>query len=150
MDSLQHLIAFFIKVAFAILLLAVVWWLVYAISPKRIGSTATSTASLTKNIADTDWLPSPRMYSSILGRTKPPTVNSNVYVPGPAYSGNTFNGYGTNNEANSPYGYSSYSNSGVTESIVSTTSVQTANETNTTIARNQSVRAYLYRIIFCW
>ncbi len=131
MDSIRYLISFFIKVAFAFFVAAIVWWLVSLFSPSL------SLHSLLANRTGTStegWLPSPRKYSGLLGQRAPvQNENTNVYKPGVA-----FNGYGVNDDqyTYSTYNYVTYTASGTVttkgEGSVSTTNQQNGVSSNNT------------------
>jgi hypothetical protein len=104
MESLRYLISFFLKVAIAFFIFAFVWWVVSIFFPglsvKAIFSSTTSTST------PEGWLPSPRKYSSLLGRkATTPDANTNVFTPGAPYNGYTLN---TNQYAYTSYNYVTY------------------------------------------
>lgn len=98
MDTIKQLIAFFLKVAFAFLLAALVWFLVSLFFPQLSirGAIPSGTGS------STDWLPSPRKYSSLFGKkVAVPDATTNLFVASLPY-----NGFNTRN--NGQYTYSKY------------------------------------------
>jgi len=117
MESLRHLISFFVKAAVAILLVAVVWWFVNTVSPRKPVVSDSKASSTTKTILSEGWLPSPRKYSSLLNKAKAPDVHTNEYVHGKVFSyENTVVGYSNNNNGQNSYSTHTYSSSGVSGS----------------------------------
>lgn len=100
MDSIRHLITFFLKVAFAFFLFAFVWWVVSIFFPfLSIHSFISSTTG--SSTPQEDWLPSPRKYSSLFNKKKvAQNEYTNVYVAPAPYNGYTLN--------NKEYTYTSY------------------------------------------
>lgn len=99
MDTIKHLIMFFLKAAFAFLFGALVWWLVSLFFPQMSFSSFVSKSS-GKPITE-GWLPSPRKYSGLF-RPATTTTNIQTFVVPP-----TPNQYV--DTANQNYSYNKYS-----------------------------------------
>ena len=78
MNIIKSLLSFFIKIIIGIFFFAIVWWLVTAFYPSL--SVKKIFGGNGKSI-----LPSPKDYTGLLGDSKVPDENSNVYVPNAPY-----------------------------------------------------------------
>jgi hypothetical protein len=98
MDTIRHLITVFIKIALLFFLAALVWWgvsvFVPAVSLRSLFSSGSGTSS------STDWLPSPKKYSSIFKKDK---YTAQVFVPSAPFSGYNIND--TINDSKNGYTY---------------------------------------------
>jgi hypothetical protein len=139
MDSIRHLLQFFIKIALAFFVAAFVFWLISLARPSiHIGKffslkTASSTVS-------EDWLPSPRTYAKLFKvGANTPNEYTNVYTPGPA-----FNGYGGNNNqyTYSTYNYVTYTSTGtvITKGTTGEQVSQNSSSLQKSVARAQLIR----------
>jgi hypothetical protein len=80
METIKYLLVTILKFISFLLLIVVIWW----------GITFVFPSLRLKNIfsfGDGDWLPAPGSVGTLLGKRVDPTVESNVYKPGPAYNG---------------------------------------------------------------
>jgi hypothetical protein len=90
METIRYLLLVFIKAAAAFFLAAAVWWLVTLLYPSlSLRSLITHSVGTSGKSAATDWLPSPKQYKNIFGKT--PAPESQVYVPAAPFSGYTIN-----------------------------------------------------------
>lgn len=96
METLQYLIKNTFRYAIVFFVAAFAWWLLALIFPNLslqslITAVGGKPATTTIQVKD-DWLPAPGSLGSLFGRkAEVPTATSNLYVPGPAYSGNAYN-----------------------------------------------------------
>lgn len=97
MDIIKGLIGFFFKIAFAALLISIVWWLVSLLFPALSFS---QVKNLVIGDEKRDLLPSPRKYSGLIKSTSAPTATSNTYVHGAA-----FDGYGNSLVSNDGFNF---------------------------------------------
>jgi hypothetical protein len=131
MDTLRHLVGYFIKIAFAFFLFAFVWWLVSLLFPSL---SFKSLVPLQKNASTTEGiLPSPRKYAGLFGsRTKVQDEHTNVYTPSLPY-----NGYTTID--NSTYTYSQYTYANTSSGNDITPSPASNKETSSVVSSGDNV-----------
>ena len=111
MDTLRHLLSFFIKIAFAFFFFALIWWLLSIVFPRLSFRNIIPVFRGTQGTS-TDILPSPRVYKGLFGTPATPSATTNVFVAGPAYkAGAPYNGYNTLQDSSYTYSYTSYNNS---------------------------------------
>jgi hypothetical protein len=111
MDTLRHLIGFFIKVAFAFFFFAMIWWLLsilfpmlsfHNIMPTFKGAVSTSS----------DILPSPRLFGTLFKKPATPDGKTNLFVAAAPYKpGSPYNGYNTLGDSSYTYSYIEYGRS---------------------------------------
>lgn len=111
METLKYLISFFLKIALAFFILALVLGLVSLLFPSFSPSQILKSLGGSKK-EKSDWLPAPKRYTGLRLDGKGSDVQNNVYVPNAAFvSAPAFNGYGlgTKNQNYSTYNYVVYS-----------------------------------------
>ena len=108
MDTLRHMIGLFLKIAFAFLFAAFIWWVVTLVSLGFSWKSVFVTGKTASSTQNNDILPSPRQYSGLLGTTTTPGVNTNVYKSTTAFNGYNNGGSGYSNSATGNYKYSTY------------------------------------------
>ena len=87
METIRHVIKFFLKIAAAFFALVIIWWFVSLLFPDLSFRTLVPIAK--KGEVQQDWLPSPREYAKLFQKKSAPTAQTNLYVaPAP------YNGYG--------------------------------------------------------
>lgn len=87
METLRHVIKFFLKIAAAFFALVFIWWLTSLLFPDLSLRSLFPIAK--KGEVQQDWLPSPRAYAKLFQKKSAPTAETNLYVaPAP------YNGYG--------------------------------------------------------
>lgn len=84
METVRELLGLLFKLAFAMILIAFVWWLVTLLYPSLSLRSYLSTTDGGK-----DWLPAPRNVGLLSSLAPVPNETTNLYVPGPAYNGYT-------------------------------------------------------------
>lgn len=101
METLQHLIGYFIKLAFGLFFCAFTLWLVSLFFPGLSFKNVIPSSKGTSTAQKVDWLPAPKAYQGLFKRT--PGKNAEVYVHGGA-----FNGYGDMNNSQYTYSHADY------------------------------------------
>jgi hypothetical protein len=82
MQTIEYLLSVIIKIAFGLLLVVCVFWLIGLLYPQFKPSSIFS-----RKVFSLDWLPAPKNYGSLLGTKTNDGTNGKVYVPGPAFDG---------------------------------------------------------------
>lgn len=108
MDTIQYLFSALIRLAVALFVAAIVWWLVSTLFPTLNARNLLTLNENATSSAHGDWLPAPR--NGLFGNVKTPSGTDNVYQPGDAFNGyaNAYN----NNIGGAPVEYVTYTSTG--------------------------------------
>ncbi len=137
MDTVRHLIRYFFRLAFSILFIVIVWWLVSLLFPAL---TFSQMKQLVFGDGKHDLLPSPRTFAHVIKDAPTPYDTT---TPG-AY-GTVFNGYGYVNNSNSAFlkgptgGLVTYSTDNNNGQNVSTSQRQNVSQSRSLYIRNLSI-----------